>query len=599
MRRRDFIAAAVAASAAPSFARAQAQPSALYDRLLARMVELSPELATSYGLDKGPGARLKRRLDDRSYAHRLSFYDALADAHGELAALDARRLPGGAGAYPAALLWASERAREFRRFAFGGIGGYAYPVPYVISQLTGAYQALPDFLDSQHEIATAADAEAYMARLEAFPGAVDEETERVRADAGRGVTPPGFIVDRALAQLASLRQAQGESAGLVASLVRRTAAAKIPGDWQARAVRVVDGPLAAALDRQIAVLQAMRPKARDTAGVHALPEGRAYYAMCLGFHTSTPLSPDAAHALGLAQVKEISAKALAILKTRGMSPANAAEGIRALNTAPDQLFPNTDAGREQVLDYIRGRVKDMYGRLPQAFATLPKTALEVRRVPPAIELGAPGAYSQSGSLDGTRPGGIYFNLNDTANWPRWSIATTAYHEGVPGHHLQGSIANEATGIPTALKVLGFNAYAEGWALYAEQLGDELGAYDAEPLGRLGMYQASLFRACRIVVDTGMHWKGWSREQAIAYMIETAGSTPGDARREIERYCAWPGQACGYKIGHLEFVRLRELARAKLGPRFDLKGFHDTVLLSGSLPLAVMGKRVDDWVAAKR
>jgi uncharacterized protein (DUF885 family) len=587
--RRDFLAAGVAAALPlPAFAQGTAGP---YDRILEAYLRESPESATSYGLDKGPHAALKHRLDDRSAAHRFGYFDVLADAGPAVAAAQRRAGSERDKAWLATLAWISGQARGFRRFAYGGVGGYGYPVAYVVSQVSGAYQSVPDFLDTQHTVETAGDAEAYLDRLAAFATVLDQETAHIRADAARGVAPPGFLIDRTVKQLSDLR---ADPSGLATSLGRRAAENHIAGDWQARARKLVDGPVAAALDRQIAAFKALRPQAREAAGVHALPDGRAYYAMCLGFHTSTSLTPDAAHDLGLAQVAEISARALAILRQQGRPATNAAAGIRALNDDPDQLFPNTDAGRAQVLDYIRGRVKDMYGRLPRAFDTLPKTPLEVRRVPPAIELGSPGAYSQSGSIDGSRPGGIYFNLHDTANWPRFSIGSTAYHEGVPGHHLQGSLANEAAGVPTLMKVLGFNAYNEGWALYAEQLADELGAYDAEPLGRLGMLQASLFRACRIVVDTGIHWKGWSREKAIAYLIDNAGETPDDARREIERYCAWPGQACGYKIGHLEFLRLRDRAKARMGPRFDLKGFHDAVLLNGAMPLEVLGHVVDAW-----
>jgi uncharacterized protein (DUF885 family) len=286
-----------------------------------------------------------------------------------------------------------------------------------------------------------------------------------------------------------------------------------------------------------------------------------------------------------------------VLDDAGVRGGAVPAAIRLLMSDPKYLYSNDDAGRAALLAYISALTKDMGERLPRLFSRLPRTPLEVRRVPPAIELGAPGAYSQSGSLDGTRPGGIYFNLHDTANWPKWTVATTAYHEGVPGHHLQGSIANEATDIPTLFKLLNSNAYTEGWALYAEQLADEIGAYDAEPLGRLGMLQGSLFRACRIVVDTGIHAHGWSREQAIAYLIDQAGTAPDDARREIERYISWPGQACGYKIGHLEILRLRERAQTRLGGRFDLKGFHAAVLSYGSLPLQVLARGIDDWIAS--
>jgi uncharacterized protein (DUF885 family) len=509
--------------------------------------------------------------------------------------------PSRAGArdeiFRATLLWLASATRPFTGFAYGGISVDFYPVPYVVSQVEGAYQVLPDFLDTQHRIATRGDAEAYLDRLAAFGPAMDQQTAMIRADAARGAAPPGFLIDRTLSQLASFQTDQhGPGAGLVTSLAQRAAAKGITGNWGAKAQALVDGEIAAATARQIATLESLRPGAREAAGVRDLPDGEAYYAACLKFHTTTALTPAEAHQLGLDEAARVSARARAILDGRGLAAFSVGAGLNRLSNDPAQLFPNDEAGRAAVLAYVSAKVKDMYGRLPRAFGRLPRTPLEVRRVPPAIELGAPGAYDQSGSLDGSRPGAIYFNLHDTADWPRWTIASTTYHEGVPGHHLQGAITNEATDIPTLCKSLPFNAYGEGWALYAEQLADELGAYDDDPLGRLGMLQGSLFRACRLVVDTGLHAMGWSRARAITYLMETAGSPANDARREVERYCAWPGQACAYKIGQLEFLRLRENAKARLGPRFDIKGFHDAVLGYGGMPLEVMGRAVHAWTA---
>ena len=594
MDRRLFLqtgAAAAALGGAPAFAAPDAR--ATYDRLLDAMLAASPETATSAGLDTGARAALRGRLDAKTYANRLSLYGPLLGRRAELAGLGGNTPRE--RAWAGTVRWTADAAEQMARFPYGGVGGYAYPVPYVVSQLTGDYLSVPDFLASQQPVETRADAEAYLARLADLPVEVDRDTAAMQADAKRGVVPPSFICDRALSQLADLRR---DGVGLARPLVAKTEAKGIAGDWGKRAAAIVDGSLAAALDRQIAAVTALKARAKPIAGVGAaLPDGQAYYAMCLRFQTSTSLTPDAAHRLGLDQVAMITAEADKLLRDQGHRDGTVAQRITALGKDPAQLWPNTDAGRAELLASIRARVADIERRLPEAFRTLPKTPLEVRRVPVATELGAPGAYSQSGSIDGTRPGAIYFNLHDTANWPKWGLPTTVYHEGLPGHHLAGSIANEATDTPTLLKLLGTSAYNEGWALYAEQLADEMGVYADMPLGRLGRLQQSLFRACRIVVDTGMHAFGWSREKAIAYLIDNAGSTPEDSRREIERYVVWPGQACAYKIGHLEFLRLREKAKAKLGSRFDLRAFHDTVLLPGSMPLEVMAHVVDDWIAS--
>jgi len=596
MDRRAFLASSVAAAAVSGpTAAASADP---FPAILEAFLALSPEQATGAGLDTGARAALKHRLDLRDIAHRLRFYDALIDAR---PALQSAR-SGASGRFARFLdsaIWVSDVFAGFRTSNYASVDGYYYPVPFAVTQMSGAYKDLPDFLDVQHTVATKDDAEAYLDRLAEFAKVVDGETALCREQAAHGAAPPDFILERTITQLQRFQAAQsGATPGLVASLVRRTAKAGIAGDWETRATSLVSGPLAAAIARQATVIERLKSGARATAGVGGLPDGQAFYARCLAFHTSTDLTPDAAHAIGLEQVRAISAEARAVLDAQGVTRGTVAEGVKALWTDPRYQFPNTDAGRADVLAYIQGRLDDIRARLPKAFSALPKTPLEVRRVPPEIELGAPGAYSQGGSIDGSRPGAIYFNLSDTGNWPKWVTPSTVYHEGLPGHHLASSFANEADDIPTVFKLLVFNAYNEGWALYAEQLADELGVYEEAPLGRLGRLQDSLFRACRIVVDTGLHAKGWSRERAIAYVVDNAGSTPDDARREIERYCSWPGQACGYKIGHLEFLRLRAAARRKLGQGFDLKAFHDTALRNGPMPLTSLSHTVDAWVASR-
>ena len=596
MDRRVFLASGVAAAALQGpAAAAVADP---FPDILDAFLSLSPEQATTAGLDTGARTGLKHRLDPRDFAHRLRSYDALIDARPALQ--NARR--GASDRFARFLdsaIWVSDIFAGFQRFNYGSVDGYYYPVPFAVTQMSGAYKDVPDFLDVQHSITTRNDAEAYLDRLSDFAKVVEGETALCRDQAAHGAAPPDFILERTMVQLQRFQAAQsGASPGLVASLVRRTTRSGIAGDWETRARSLVTGPVASAIAQQAAMIESLRRGARTTAGVGDLPDGQAYYARCLAFHTSTDLTPDAAHAIGLEQVKAISAEARAVLDRQGVTQGTVAQGIKALWNDPRYQFPDTDAGRAKVLDFIQERLDDIKTRLPRAFSALPKTPLEVRRVPPEIELGAPGAYSQGGSIDGSRPGAIYFNLADTHNWPSWVTPTTVYHEGLPGHHLAASFANEANDIPTVFKLLVFNAFNEGWALYAEQLADELGVYDHEPLGRLGRLQDSLFRACRIVVDTGLHAKGWSRERAITYVVDNAGSTQDDARREIERYCSWPGQACGYKIGHLEFLRLRAAARSKLGQRFDLKAFHDTVLRNGPMPLTSLSRTVDAWIAGR-
>jgi uncharacterized protein (DUF885 family) len=440
-----------------------------------------------------------------------------------------------------------------------------------------------------------ADAEAYLARLAAFARQVNDDTGRARDDLKLGLVPPDFVADKTLAQLRLLRAQSGPQSPLVVSLVRRAGERGFEGDWGTRATRIVDGPLAAALDGQIAVVAEQRARASHEAGIRGRLGGEVYYPLCLRYQTSTRMTPDEAHALGLAQVAEIEAAAEPLLEAQGLDSGTVGARLTALGQNPRWLYPNTDAGREQLLADLDAQVEAIRARLPEAFRVLPRTPLEIRRVPPSIELGAPRGYAQSGSLDGSRPGAYYINLADTGIWPRWALPTLTYHESLPGHHLQGSLALEAQDTPLLHRTLLMNAFVEGWGLYAEQLADELGMYRDFPLGRLGMLQSFLYRAVRIVVDTGMHWRGWSREQAVEYMQATVGLARAAVESEVDRYCVWPGQACGYKIGHVELLRLRAAAQSRLGARFDLRGFHEAVLEGGAMPLEVLERVINDWV----
>jgi uncharacterized protein (DUF885 family) len=587
------------AAPAPSAATgsgAAAQAQALYDRLFAAYLEINPETATSLGLDTGAHAGLRSRLGSSAAADRFGFAKTLAETRRAAAAIDASGLDAQQRTYLDVVRWFTDRAAEIVQPPYGGFDGY--PVPYTLTQLTGSYQVVPDFLDSTHPIQTAADAEAYLSRLEAMAVNVRDEVERSRAEAGMGVIPPDFIIAKTLTQTRALRAQGGPDKGMAAVLARKTAAAGIAGDWAARAARIVDGPIAAALDAQAALLASLQPRATAEAGVSRLPGGMDFYATCLRYHTSTALTPDEAHQRGLDEVRDYEARIDPLLRALGLNDGSVGARLTALGQRPDQLWPNTDAGRAEILAYANQRIDAVRPLMARMFNHPPAAPLDIRRVPPAIEVGAPRGYAQRGSLDGSRPGAFYINLRDTNVWPRFAIPTLVYHEGIPGHVFQGAVALETQGIPMLHRSLYIAAYGEGWALYAEQLADELGVYDNEPLGRIGYLQAALYRAVRVVVDTGMHARGWSRERATRFMIDVTGIAPGAAENEIDRYIVWPGQATSYKLGHSEIVRTRAAAQARLGARFDIKGFHDVVLRSGSQPLEVLRRNVDQWAASQ-
>lgn len=609
MDRRSFIASAGAATFGASLTSCVSGPAgrtgsgsedaqlrALLDGFFYARLEDNPEQATGLGLDVGVRAHLRSRLDDYSTRGRAR---DLARARAELAALrkiDRSMLSAAARVdYDVVEYGLSSAIAANQRFSYGSAGGRFSP--YVISQLTGAYRNIPSFLDNDHPIESGEDAAAYLARLAAFPTALDQSLERQREDAAAGVFAPDYILDMALNQLRTLRGQPAANSQLVTSLTRRAAARRLGTNYGPAAEKIVAERVYPALDRQIALITDLRARATHDAGVWRLPEGEAYYAGALEAATTTKLGPDEVHRLGLEQVAALEAELDPILRNAGLTRGTAGERLAELNKRPDQLYPNTDEGRAALLADLNRQIAAMYERLPQAFATLPKASVEARRVPPLIQAGSAGAYYDRAPLDNSRPGIYYINLRDTFDRPKFGLPTLTYHEAVPGHHLQGSLAQESSEIPLIRRHSFYSAYGEGWALYAEQLADEMGMYEGNPLARAGMLQSFLFRATRLVVDTGIHAKRWSREQATDYFIRTTGIARGRSQSEIDRYTVWPGQATSYKVGHTRWVNLREEAKRRLGARFDLRDFHQ-VLLQGAMPLTILERVVRERIAAR-
>ena len=593
-RRRLLLTAAATAVAAPTLAQAAAavtdadtRLNALLDGWFEADIDESPERATNLGLDKGARAGLSSKLSEAGPDAIRKDRDKAISRWAELRAFDQTGLSEAGALNYAIASFGRQTSAETARFAYGA--GPGRPSPYVVTQLSGAYFSMPDFMDNQHRIEDAAGADAFLSRLDAFAGVLDGETAKIREDAGQGVIPPDFIIDRMLPQIRTLRDTSGADMAMVKSLTRKAGALNLSG-YDARAVALVDQKIKPALARQIEALEKIRPDAVHDAGVWRLPDGEAFYAAGLKSNTTTTLSAKEIHAMGREQVAEISAEIDAILKSQGYTQGTVGERVQALNKDPAQLFPNTDAGKEELLKWLNEQVAALEPKLPAVFGRLPKTHVEVRRVPVSIQSGAPGGYYQGPPLDGSRPGAYYINLRDSGNWPKFALPTLTYHEASPGHHLQVALQRESGELPQWRRAGGFSAFNEGWALYAEAVAaNDLDAYATDPLGRVGFLMSYLFRAVRLVVDTGIHSERWSREQAVDYMA-ASGAKPLDASNsEINRYSVWPGQACAYKVGHTVIARLREEAQAK--PGFDLRAFHDKVLGSGSLPLAVLEGRM--------
>ncbi|HQR88201.1 MAG TPA: DUF885 family protein [Caulobacter sp.] len=594
------VAAGFAAASAPSLARAQAaseqatRMNALFDDMMVKLLRQSPEMATGLGLDKGDLAWTKGLLTDRSAE---AIAAGAAQTRQQLAALrsiDRRALSGmDAVNYDTVEFVLAVQDEGNQKFTYAGGGSGA---PYVLSQLTGSYQQMPDFLDTQHAIETKADADAYLQRMEGFARLMDQETLIAKRDYADGVIPPDFVIDKALIQMKSFADTPTADAPLIKSIVRRTTEKKIEGDWAGEATKVYLNSVLPALKRQIALLESVRPKATHDAGVWRLKDGADYYATSLKNYTTANLTPDEIHQLGLDMVKSIEAQADKIFKSMGMSKGTVGERMAELGK---DVYDNTDAAKEQLIADLNVKAKWIEKQLPAYFGQLPKAPLEIRRVPKATEAGAPAGYYSSPSLDGKRPGIYWINLRDTKEQAKYILSTLTVHEGVPGHHLQLSLSNEAKGLPLIRKVIGFSGYTEGWALYSEELAVEMGVYKTDPRGHIGMLHDALFRAVRLVVDSGMHHKKWSREQAIKYMAETMGDEESGSITEIERYCVWPGQACSYMIGKIVWLRAREKARKALGRKFDIREFHDAGLLSGMTPLTVLETVIDNYIATRK
>jgi len=573
---------------------ASADFNALMNRIAQEMLLTDPESLTMLGMDRGEHADARFKLSDRSQAKveadKVKFVAAMKD----MAAIDRNALPAKEQIYHDSLTFFGETVKEGYAFPYGG---GMFPSPYTVSQLGGSYQQIPDFLDSQHRIEAADDAEAYLSRLSDFARSLDDERERMRIDYAAGAVPPDFVIDRTLTQMGAITGTAVADSAMSQSIARRTAEKNIPGDWAARAQTILTREVYPAIQRQADALKAVRAGATHDGGVWRLPDGEAYYRYGLKNYTTSAMTPDEVHQMGLDQVAEISARADGLLKAQGLTQGTVGQRIAALGKDPRFVYPNTDEAKEELLKELNVQMAAMQARMPDYFGRLPKSPCDIRRVPKAIEAGAPGGYYMAPALDGSRPGAYYINLRDTAEWPKWTLPTLTYHEAVPGHHFQIALQMEQPDTPLLMKVMGFSAYSEGWGLYSEQLADEIGAYENDPFGQIGYLQSLMFRAARLVVDSGLHHKRWSREQGIRYMVDTLGDQESSIATEVERYCVWPGQASSYKVGHTTWVRLREDAKKRLGSRFDIKGFHDTGLSLGGVPLTVLERTMNAWTPA--
>lgn len=567
-----------------------------YDKVFAEVLFSEPELLSSLGLVEQFGITSHNgKLGDESPAHSEQQAARWRKDLAQLRQYPLARQNPSQRLSTHVLDWFLQRQVEGERFQF-----HNYPV----NQLFGVQNSFPSFMANTHRLLAARDCDYYLDRLRALPRKFDQTLEGLRLREGKGIIPPRFVVEEVLTEMRAF-VAQSVPQNILASSFKARVA-KIDGlseekrqSYQTKVETAIKSEVYPAYQKLIAYFQALLPKTTTDDGVWKLPEGEAFYAYMLRESTTTTMSPNEVHALGLSEVTRIEEEMRALLDANGFAGRPIGESMAALTKDARFLYPNDDKGRTAALADYKKLIDDATERCSQLFLTTPKAKCEVRRVPEFKEATAPGAYYEGAALDGTRPGVFYANLRDLNEVPQWGMPTLAYHEGVPGHHWQISTAQELTGLPQFRKVIPFTAYAEGWALYAEWLARDAGWYENNPFGDLGRLQAELFRAVRLVVDTGIHAKRWPRAQAIAYMREKTGMGEKEVTAEIERYIVLPGQACAYKVGMLKIRELRARAEQELGAKFNLKEFHDTVLKNGALPLEILEEQVNAYTRGKK
>jgi uncharacterized protein (DUF885 family) len=567
-----------------------------YGRLFASFALQQPELMSALRAVPGWLAFYDADLDDASPAHEQRVAEIYRSGLATLHRYDPAALDHEARLSYDTLEYFLQSKVDGERFR-----DHDFPV----NQLFGLQSELPNFMVQVHQVTSAHEAHTYVTRLEKVPVKFDQALQSLRLRESRGVLPPQFTVEKVLAQMKAFVAVPPQQNVLYTSFrdkLERIPSERMGAGERAALLRQVEGTIGErvypAYRRLIDYFTALAPKAQGNFGAWHLPDGDAYYAWCVRDQTTTDMTPEQVHALGLAEVARIDSEMDAILRTRGLVDGTIGERVGRLSRDPQQLLPNTADGKRALLAAYRVILDEAEAALPRAFDIRPAGALDVQPVPSHVEATAPGAYYNGGALDGSRPGVFYVNTRDPSATPRFAMRTLAYHEGVPGHHLQISVAQHLPGVPFFRRIIPFTAYLEGWALYAEQLAFEIGL-ESDPLDNLGRLQAEMFRAVRLVVDTGIHAKRWTREQSIAYMVEHTGMGTGEVTGEIERYFVNPGQALAYKVGVLKILALREKAQRALGPKFDLKRFHDEVLLHGALPLVVLEHVIDEWIAAAK
>ena len=567
-----------------------------YTRVFAQFALDSPELLSNMRILPSWADFYSSKFDDASPEHEQIVADRIRNDHDTLLRYDRNSMDKrGQLSY--------DILEYFLRIQVEGDQFRDYDFP--VNQMFGVQSNLPSFMAQQHPVTNSGEAKAYIARLQKFPLKFDQVLASLKLRESKNLIPPQFMVEEVVKQMDGFTASPPKENPLYTTFKEKLD--KIPAadmdqaakdKFLADAESSIQQDVYPAYKKLIGYFTALQPKAQGNFGAWHLPNGDAYYAWCVRQNTTTDMTPEQVHQLGLSEVARVGQEMDTILKDHGLVDGTIGARVQQLAKDPSQVFPNTPEGKKAMLAQYQAILDEINAGLGKAFDMRPKLGVVVKPVPEYAEKTAPGAYYEGGSFDGTRPGTFFANMRDTTETPKWAMRTLAYHEGIPGHHFQGSIAQEIPGLPFFQRVIPFTAYMEGWALYAERLAWELG-FEKDPLDNLGRLRDEMMRAVRLVVDTGIHYKRWTREQAIQYMMENTGMAESDVTAEIERYFVDPGQALAYKVGMLKILQLREKAKAELGEQFDLAQFHDQVLDNGALPLELLERVIDDWVAASK
>jgi len=586
-------------------AEAAVSPNMLFDAAVEQMTVAYfshvPESATALGISEDMVASTAGRMMDRSVAGNAARNQAFDAALSELLSIDAASITADRQRTYAVLTILFQGALAPSRVVDYGTTAGAWSMwflPYPITQNSGPTVDIPNFLSSQQPVTNAAEAEAYLVRLASVRDALDGSLESYKYGVQQGAIPPDFIVEKSLAVVAAFIEPEPDRNALYVAFTEKLEQAGIK-DAQAyadRALKIIDAEVIPGYQQIADYMAEIKSSAPHDAGLWRLPNGEALYAAMIRHMTDSNLSADDIHRTGLDEVNRITSQMNKILRSEGYVEGTVGERMQQLNTEERFLYANDAEGKDELLSDVRGYVDGMYAELPNWFRRLPEHKVEVRMVPEFSQDSAPMGYYNSPAPDGSRPGYYFINLRDTALHPSWTLPTLSYHEAVPGHHLDGATAMELE-VPALVKAWGSNTSGEGWALYAEHLASEMGMYADDAYGDLGRLQAELHRAVRLVVDTGMHAKKWSREQAIEYMVETEGLDEATSTSEIERYVVWPAQALGYKLGQLKILALREEAKQALGDQFDIRDFNQQVLDVASTPLPFIEATVLSWIVS--